>query len=83
MLSKKKKKERENEMKEYDQTKMNKTKTSFTERHLTSSTVFLLFVSLKVSSTKLSHRPLQSSGSSATDNPYTVQSILFILFLNP
>lgn len=34
------------------------------EGSLTSSTVFLLFVSLRVSSTKLSQRPLQSSGSS-------------------
>lgn len=31
---------------------------------LTNSTVFLLFVSRRVSSTKLSQRPLQSSGSS-------------------
>lgn len=31
---------------------------------LTKSTVFLLFVSVSVSSTKLSHLPLQSSGSS-------------------
>lgn len=31
---------------------------------LTKSTVFLLFVSISVSSTKLSHLPLQSSGSS-------------------
>lgn len=35
-----------------------------TEASLTSSTVFLRFVSLRVSSTKLSQRPLQSSGSS-------------------
>lgn len=34
------------------------------EGALTNSTVFLLFVSLRVSSTKLSQRPLQSSGSS-------------------
>lgn len=34
------------------------------EGSLTSSTVFLLFISLRVSSTKLSQRPLQSSGSS-------------------
>lgn len=39
-------------------------KMSSTGGHLTSSTVFLLFVSLRVSSTKLSQRPLQSSGSS-------------------
>lgn len=38
---------------------------SVTEGYLTSSTVFLLLVSLRVSSTKLSQRPLQSSGSSA------------------
>lgn len=38
---------------------------SATKGYLTSSTVFLLLVSLRVSSTKLSQRPLQSSGSSA------------------
>lgn len=40
---------------------------SVNEWHLTSSTVFLLLVSLRVSSTKLSQRPLQSSGSSAEE----------------
>ena len=37
----------------------------------TKSMVFFLFVSFKVCSTKVSQRPLQSSGSSATTQPHT------------
>lgn len=44
--------------------------------HLTSSTVFLLFVSLRVSSTKLSQRPLQSSGSSVTAAVLMFQALM-------
>lgn len=45
--------------------------------YLTSSTVFLLFVSLSVSSTKLSQRPLQSSGSSVKAAVFVFSALMF------
>lgn len=50
------------------------------EGYLTSSTVFLLFVSLRVSSTKLSQRPLQSSGSSVKAAGIVFRALMLKLY---